>query len=93
MSLSVNKNILIILIFLGILCIAIELSRVENEDKKEKVIYRYIPRTFEEDQENPIYVSDIFDKMFNQPSPWVTSVNEIDRKKQEEVNRYFVSQV
>jgi hypothetical protein len=93
MSLSVNKNILIILIFLGILCIAIELSRVENEDKKEKVIYRYIPRTFEEDQENPIYVSDIFDKMFNQPSPWVTSVNEIDRKKQKEVNRYFVSQV
>ena len=33
--------------------------------------YRYIPRTFKEEQENPAQVSEIFDTMFQEPSVWI----------------------
>jgi hypothetical protein len=87
------KNILIILIFVGILCMVIALTKNEVNCPEQKVIYRYIPRTFEEEQEEPVYVSDIFNKMFTEPSPWVGSVNEIDDEKLKEINKFFVSQI
>lgn len=87
------KNILILFIFIGILCMAIALTKNEANCPEQKVIYRYIPRTFDEEQEEPVYVSDIFNKMFSQPSPWVGSVNEIDTEKVKEINKFFVSQV
>ena len=60
---------------------------------QEKIIYRYIPRTFEEEQEDPVAISDIFETMFSQPSPWVGSIRTYDAKKQEKINKYFVSQL
>ena len=41
------------------------------------VEYRYIPRTFTEEQENPTKVSEIFDDMFNKSSPLIEP-NSID---------------
>lgn len=63
-------------------------------DTSEKVIeYRYIPRTFEEEQDSPVYPSELFETMFSQPSPWVLSIRDYDRKKQEKINQYFISQL
>lgn len=59
---------------------------------EQKVIYRYIPRSFEEDQNNPTLVSEIFKKMFSLPSPWVDSIGTYDRKKQDKINKFFISQ-
>lgn len=57
-----------------------------------KTIYKYIPRTFEEEQNEPVYASDIFITMFSQPSPWIKSLNDMDFRKREAINKYFVSQ-
>lgn len=76
---------------MGILCIAISMAGAERQCN-EKIVYRYIPKTFAEEQEEPVYVSEIFNKMFTQPSPWVTSINEIDYEQLRKVNDYFVSQ-
>lgn len=57
-----------------------------------KIIYRYLPRTFEEEQNEPVYPSDIFKTMFTQDSPWVRSMNSIETRKQEAINKYFISQ-
>ena len=38
---------------------------------KERIVYRYIPRTFDEEQQNPVKVSHIFSKMFQESSPWI----------------------
>jgi hypothetical protein len=86
------KGVIVILLFIGILCVVISL--VENTKKcpKEKIIYRYIPRTFEEDQNEPVYVTDIFYSMFNHPSPWVRSINNVDYKKLSELNKFFIKQ-
>ena len=48
----------------------------KNEtDKKDitKVEYRYIPRTFKEEQEEPVKVSNIFSEMFTKPAPFPIS--------------------
>ena len=34
------------------------------------VEYRYVPRTFVEEQENPVSVEDIFSDMFKKGSAW-----------------------
>ena len=86
------KNILILLIFLGILLIAVELAKDQSNTDEKQIEYRYIPQTFDEEQENPVYVSDVFKKMFNNNSPWVGSLMDIDREKKEEINKYFVTQ-
>ena len=89
------KIILLFVIFFGILLITVEVVRIRCGlvRKDPKIIYRYIPRTFEEEQLDPVYVSEIFETMFSQPSPWVGSVRTYDDRKQERINQYFVSQL
>ena len=70
----------------------IEIMRSMNECKPQKIIYRYVPRSFEEEQNNPVMVSEIFKTMFSQPSPWIDSINSNDDRKKEEINNYFISQ-
>lgn len=89
------KAVILLIIFLGILFIGISIVRFQAGliDKKPEIEYRYIPRSFDEEQSEPIYVSEIFETMFSQPSPWILSVRNYDQKKQEKVNAYFVSQM
>ena len=88
----ISKVSLLILIFIGIILLVVNTMSVSQVCPKQQVIYRYIPRTFDEEQEEPAYVSDIFKVMFSQQSPWVYSVNNIDRAKTEEINNFFINQ-
>lgn len=89
------KAILLIVIFIGILFVVIETIRVQTGqiEPTQKIEYRYIPRTFEEEQSEPVYVSEIFETMFSQPSPWIMSVRNYDQKRQNRINQYFVTQM
>jgi len=91
----VYKAIIALILFIGILFMVIEIVKIDAGlvKKDPKIIYRYIPRTFEEEQEDPILISDIFETMFSQPSPWVGSIRTYDKRKQEKINKYFVSQL
>lgn len=75
------REVILLIIFIGILLITIDLSKENNNYQKQKIIYKYIPRTLEEEEENPIYVSDIFNTMFSQPSPWVGGMENKYMKK------------
>ncbi len=89
------KSLILLALFIGILLIAIETVRVNSGlvQQQPKIEYRYIPRTFDEEQLEPVFVSEIFETMFSQPSPWLLSVREYDQRKQEKVNQYFVNQL
>ena len=87
-----HKSILLFFLFVGLLLMIIEIMRSMNECKPQKIIYRYVPRSFEEEQNNPVMVSEIFKTMFSQPSPWIDSINSNDDRKKEEINNYFISQ-
>jgi hypothetical protein len=83
------------LFIIGLLLVMIAVVRAYNQCEPAKIIYRYIPRTFVEEQENPVPLDDIFYTMFNNPTPWVASVD-IERKKNdigENLNRYYVTQI
>jgi hypothetical protein len=86
------KNILILIIAISVIFIAVDFARTEKECPKNKVIYRYIPRTLEEELESPAFVSDIFKTMFTQPSPWIDNVDSSLIKRREDINQYFISQ-
>ena len=71
----------------------VDSSTVDPEPKcNPKIVYRYIPRTAEEDKAEPIFPSQVFGKMFDQPSPWVRSISDADYDKMKKVNDYFISQ-
>jgi len=88
----INKGVLIIFLIFGIILVIIELVRVDTQCARQKVIYRYLPRTFEEQQDSPVPVSSIFRTMFEQESPWIRNMGAYDYAKREQVNNFFISQ-
>jgi hypothetical protein len=56
-----------------------------------RIEYRFVPRTFKENSDSPIKVSEIFKTMFEKPSPFLnrTSGRIVSKNN---VNRFFVSQ-
>lgn len=70
----------------------INVVKTNQQCAQQQIIYKYIPRTHEEEMDEPVYPSDIFATMFSQPSPWIKGINEIDERKLQEINKYYVSQ-
>ena len=87
------KGLLLLLLLFGTILVIIEFIKSSQKCPVQKVIYKYIPRTFEEEQEEPVYVSDIFRTMFTQPSTWIGDVTDLDTRKRENINQYFISQI
>jgi hypothetical protein len=81
----------LLLFCIGIILINLHFIN-NNTQTKEKIIYRYIPRSLKEEQKEPISVSEIFGPMFNQPSTWIGGLNDLDTRKRESINQYFISQ-
>ena len=59
---------------------------------QEEIIYKYVPMTFQEEQNNPEKPSVIFKSMFDKASPWINSINDMYFQHKKEVNKYFISQ-
>lgn len=85
--------ILVILLMISIISIMVGIIRVNTQPPITKVVYKYMPRAFEEEQDNQPLVSDLFRSMFTDQTPWVNSVMTYDRRKQEAVNKYYISQI
>ena len=64
---------IIIILIVAIIFITIGLTKANYKCPPNKVKYIYIPRTFEQQQNNPAVTSEIFYKLFNEPSPWISS--------------------
>jgi len=75
-----------IIMFLFVIGVVMVVSGYHNQKQKcppPKIVYKYIPRTFQEEQEDPAKVSEIFDKMFNESSPWINQLGDVKIKKNE----------
>jgi hypothetical protein len=70
------KSLFIVLLLIGLIIIGIEIGK--GSCKNNKIIYRYIPRTPEEESQNPVDVEDIFKDMFQKSTPWIKSSSEED---------------
>ena len=79
------RTIALLLLFIGISMIITGYVRDKREKPEVKVVYKYIPRTFEESQDNPPSLMSVFGKMFSGTSPWAGSLGtNIDRKGKKE---------
>jgi len=87
------KGFMIIVFIVGIVLLTIYLMAKSEVAKCDtKIIYKYLPRTLEEEETEPIFVSEIFSSMFTQPSVWIDSIYEDDKRKTQLLNKYFISQ-
>ena len=87
------KGFIIIIFIIGIIFLTVYFMSTSEVSKcNKKIVYKYIPRTLEEEETEPIYVSQIFAPMFTQPSVWIDSIYEDDKRKTENLNKYFISQ-
>jgi hypothetical protein len=59
-----------IIFILGVILITMGFTRMYFKKDNSQVIYKYIPRSFQEDQENPPPLSDLFGDMFEKAEPW-----------------------
>lgn len=57
----------------------------------QKVVYRYVPRTFEEEQNSPIPVTELFADLFNKPDTWIGSFA-LTKRTRGDINKYFITQ-
>ncbi len=90
---NIVKGFMIIIFIIGIVFLTIYFMSMSEINKcNQKIIYKYIPRTLEEEETEPIFVSQIFSPMFTQPSVWIDSIYEDDKRKTETLNKYFISQ-
>ena len=73
-------RIIQILVIIGIIFCIIGVTESYYSCPPNITTYRYIPRTFKEEQDSPIPITEIFNSMFNDPSPWVVGINTIRSK-------------
>lgn len=92
---NIIKGFFLIFLIIGILLIALYFmnSSINNGSGNTKIVYKYLPRSLEEEEESPVYVSEIFKGMFEQPSVWINSIKDDYSRNKEVINKYHVSQV
>ena len=64
------KSIVMLLFMIGLVMVVAGFYKKNLKCPPPKVIIKYVPRTFKEEQENPMKTTDIFSKMFKEPSSW-----------------------
>jgi hypothetical protein len=90
---NLMKGFFTITLIIGILFVVIYFILNKEEGFKQNIVYKYIPRTLEEDQLSPVYVSEIFKTMFTQPSVWVDSINKDQDRMKDNINKFYISQM
>ena len=88
------RGFFLILLMVGIIMLVIYFLSLNYISKCDnKIIYKYIQRSLEEEMESPVYVSDIFKTMFSQPSTWIDSLDADAERRKENINTFFISQM
>jgi hypothetical protein len=85
------KNIYItIIIIIAYTILIVGLTQMYYQCPPSKIIYKYVPRTFREEQESPVPVSEIFASMFNNQTPWIADTTSI-HDRLGNLNKYYIS--
>lgn len=85
--------LIFVLLFIGMACIFLGYIRSRQQCEPPIIEYRYVPRTFEEQQNEPVSVMNIFNNMFLEPSPWVNNrLLGPANQRNTDPNKFFISQ-
>ena len=82
--------------FIAIVFVIIGYIKATQHCAPRKVEYRYVPRTFIEDANEPVPVTDIFAKMFYIQSPFLSHSTGLGlgppTEQQKDIGKFFISQ-
>jgi len=67
------KSLILLLIFVGIIFMTVGYIRGNQMCPPPIVKFRYYPKTFEQEMNNPVPVLSIFGKMFSETQPWISA--------------------
>jgi hypothetical protein len=65
------KGLIILILFIGTIAIVVGYVNQIKQCPPPKIEYRYIPRRFDEEQNDPPKVTQLFRNMFEEPTPWL----------------------
>ncbi len=68
------KSLILLFLLGGLILIVVGYIQSNQHCPPPIVQFRYVPRTFTENEDTPIPVLSIFGKMFDEPSAWQKSV-------------------
>ncbi len=89
------KGFFILIFIVAVILLTVYfMSKAEISEKcDQKIVYKYLPRTLEEEETEPVYVTQIFKTMFTQPSVWIDSTYQDTIRRTEQINKYFITQL
>ena len=64
------KSIILLFLLVGVIFIAVGYIKTNEKCPPPVIEYRYIPKTFEDQQNDTTPIFSIFGKMFTNSSPW-----------------------
>ena len=68
------NSIITLFLIIGIIFIATGYIKTHQQCAPPTVEFRYVPKTFEEEQDTPVPILSMFNKMFADTSPWEKAV-------------------
>lgn len=87
-----TSHLVWLLIAIGSFCVIIDMLRLNRTCPPAKTVYKYIPRSFDQEQDNPLRPSQVFGKMFTAPDPWISGVGVDTTKPRRSYNEFWISQ-
>lgn len=82
----------VVLFAIGIILISLAVMKDEQKCPPKQIEYRFVPRTFEEEQKLPVRTTDLFKSMFDEASPWIGSRKLGRDVSRDNINANFISQ-
>jgi hypothetical protein len=76
-----------LLFFIAVICVVYSLTKAYNQCPPPEIKYKYIEKTFAQQQDNPNELNKIFGPLFNNPSPWVGYPIGIDESDYENISQ------
>lgn len=83
-----------LLLLVGFVFVTIGYVKSGKRCPPKRIEYRYVPKTFVEEQESPEPVTDIFAKMFFESTPFINHGTRPlpPPTQQSDINKFFISQ-
>jgi len=69
------RSLVLFLVFVGVILITIGYVKSNMGCPPPIIKYKYIPKTFEEEQNNPLPLMSVYGNMFEKNSPWINNIN------------------
>lgn len=85
--------VFIVMLFVAASLIGIGYVKSQMHCAPPLIEYRYIPRSFREDQEEPVSPTDVYAGMFLKATPWVNArLLGPTTERKTDINQFFISQ-